>query len=270
MDLNAVSILLVGAGNMGGAMMGGWLSKGLSPRQICVLDPAPNPVVAKIIADNNICHEKNANELIAPDLLLVALKPQVMADTLPSLKHLAGENTVAISVAAGKTLSFMCEHLGDGAMVRAMPNTPALVQRGITVACANPAVSDLQKRQTTALLGATGSVEWIEDEALMDAVTAVSGSGPAYAFHLVEALGDAAIEAGLPEELGRKLALETIAGAGELMMRSDQTPSALRKNVTSPNGTTQAALEVLMGEDGFPQLLIRAVSAAKKRSQELS
>lgn len=270
MNLEGVSILLVGAGNMGGAMLGGWLAKGIPAKNICVLDPSPNPAMAKLITDNEICHETNADKLVAPDILLIALKPQIMGDVLPALKHMVGKNTVAISVAAGKTLSFMAEHLGIGAMVRAMPNTPALVQRGITVACANPAVSELQKQHTTTLLSATGSVEWIDDETLMDAVTAVSGSGPAYAFHLVEALGDAAIAAGLPEELGRKLALETVAGAGEMMMRSNLSPATLRKNVTSPGGTTQAALEVLMGADGFPSLLKQAVNAAKKRSGELS
>lgn len=268
--MDKLNIILVGAGNMGGAMMGGWIENGVLASQICVLDPSPNDAVAKIISDNDISHVKTAENLTPPDVLLVAVKPQVMGDVLDGVKHLAGDKTVVISVAAGKTLSFMSDHLGAGAMVRAMPNTPALVQRGITVACANSTVSDLQKRFTTELLGAMGSVEWVDDEALMDAVTAVSGSGPAYAFHLVEALGDAAIAAGLPAELGRKLALETVAGAGEMMMRSELLPSTLRENVTSPGGTTQAALEVLMGEGGFPQLLKQAVEAAKKRSQELS
>ncbi len=270
MKLDGVSIVLVGAGNMGGAMLGGWLENGISPTNVCVLDPNPSPAVATLIAKYNLCHEISANNMLAPDVLLVAVKPQIMGDVLGSVQHLAGENTVSISVAAGKTLEFMKLHLGDKALVRTMPNTPCMVQRGITVACANEKTTNLQKEHTTQLLRAIGSVEWVEDEALIDAVTAVSGSGPAYVFHLAEALGDAGIVAGLPQELARKLALETIAGAGEMMMQSDLSPTTLRENVTSPNGTTQAALEVLMGKGGFPTLLQQAVNAAAKRSRELS
>lgn len=270
MQLNDVSIVLVGAGNMGGAMMGGWLENGIAGAQINVLDPAPPADMVQFINKHQINHQTDVKNLSAPDVLLVAVKPQIMGDVLDSVRSLMGASTVVVSVAAGKTLAFMQAHLGEGAMVRAMPNTPALIQRGITVACGNPQVSKLQREHVLALLGATGSVEWIDDETLMDAVTAVSGSGPAYVFHLAEALGDAAIAAGLPEALGRKLALETIAGAGALMMASDVEPAQLRKNVTSKGGTTQAALEVLMGEDGFPSLLERAVSAASKRSRELS
>jgi pyrroline-5-carboxylate reductase len=269
MSLDDVSIILVGAGNMGGALLGGWLKNDVQPSQIKVLDPNPPVAMVKMLAKKSVVHESRADNLEAPDVLLIAVKPQVMDSVLQSVKHLVGKNTVSISVAAGKTLSVMQRNLETPVVVRAMPNTPALVQRGITVACASVQVSQLQKQHTTALLSATGSVEWVKDEALMDAVTAVSGSGPAYVFHLVEALGNAAIDAGLPEELGRKLALETVAGAGELMMQSDLPPSTLRENVTSPGGTTQAALSVLMGEGGFPDLLKRAVDAAAKRSREL-
>ncbi len=264
------SIVLVGAGNMGGAMMAGWLENGISPGQICVLDPNPHRDILEMIDQNGIRHETDSAALGTADVILVAVKPQVMGDVLDTISHLVSANNVVISVAAGKTLSFMEAHLGAGAMVRAMPNTPALVRRGISVACANGQVRPEQKKRTSELLGATGSVEWIEDETLMDAVTAVSGSGPAYAFHLVEALADAAVDAGLPDVLARKLALETIAGAGEMMMQSDFPPSRLRENVTSPGGTTQAALEVLMGPGGFDDLLGKAVKAAAKRSRELS
>ena len=270
MSLRDVSIVLVGAGNMGGAMLGGWLRDGVSPSQISLLDPAPSDAMGKIIGENNLTHETSADKLSAPDIMIVAVKPQVMGVVLDSAKGLAGPNTVSVSVAAGKTLSFLEEHLGDGAMVRAMPNTPAMVGRGITVACPNENVSAKQKQQISVLLGATGSVEWIDDENLMDAVTAVSGSGPAYAFLLVEAMEDAGIKIGLPKNLARKLALETVAGAGELMMQSELAPSKLRENVTSPGGTTAAALNVLMAQGGFPDLLKEAVSAGAKRSRELS
>ncbi len=270
MSLRDVSIVLVGAGNMGGAVLGGWLRDGVSPSQISVLDPAPPDAMGKIIGEHNLTHETNANKLNAPEFLIVAVKPQVMGDVLDSIVDLVGANTVTVSVAAGKTLSFLEEHLGNGAMVRAMPNTPAMVGRGITVACANEKVNAEQKHQASLLLGAIGSVEWVDDEKLMDVVTAVSGSGPAYAFLLVEAMEDAGIKMGLPKILARKLALETVAGAGELMMQSDLAPSRLRENVTSPGGTTAAALKVLMAQGGFPNLLKDAVSAATKRSRELS
>ena len=270
MNLGEISIILVGSGNMGGALLGGWLSNGVSASQIHVLDPNPLPEMIKRFADKGVEHRREPSQLEIPDVLVIAVKPQIMGEVLQSLKPLAGKNTMVISVAAGKTLSFMHQHLGSNILVRAMPNTPALVRRGITVACANPQVNDSQRQQADQLLGATGSIEWVEDEALMDAVTAVSGSGPAYAFYLVEALGDAAIRAGLPEGLARKLALETVAGAGELMMGSDLPPSRLREKVTSKGGTTQAALDVLMAHDGLGELMGRAVEAAAKRSRELS
>jgi len=255
---------------MGGALAGGWLKNGVPATQIKIIDPAPSAQMKIFLSDNKLQHMISAENITAPDVLVIAVKPQVMGEVLQSVKHLAGDQTVVISVAAGKTLSFMEGHLGQQALVRAMPNTPALVQRGITVACANSKVSKAQIEQADLLLGSTGSIEWLEDENLMDAVTAVSGSGPAYVFHLTEALSDAAINTGLPEALARKLALETVAGAGELMMQSDLSPANLRENVTSPGGTTEAALAVLMDKDGFPELLNKAVAAAVKRGQELS
>jgi len=270
MSLNDVSIILVGAGNMGGALIGGWLANGVGSSQITIIDPGPVATMADMIAKKGFTHKTDADGIEPPDVLVIAVKPQVMGEVLQSVSHLAGENTVTISVAAGKTISFISQHLGPGAIVRAMSNTPALVRRGISVACANDKVSENQQQQTTLLLETIGSVEWVDDEVLIDAVTAVSGSGPAYAFLLVEALGDAAIAAGLPERLSRKLAVETVAGAGELMMQSDLSPSTLRENVTSPGGTTKAALGILMGEGGIGELMKRAVNEAAKRSRELS
>ena len=255
---------------MGGALAGGWLKNGVPASQLCVVDPSPSDKMTRFFKGKSVRLETDCDKLEAPDILMVAVKPQIMGDVLGSLSNIVGNHTLVISIAAGKSLSFMSKYLGEGAMVRAMPNTPALVQRGISVACANGATSKLQLQQANLLLGATGSVEWVEDEGLLDAVTAVSGSGPAYVFHLVEALAQAGIVAGLPEKLASKLALETVAGAGELMMRSVLPPAKLRENVTSPGGTTQAALEILMGEDGFGQLLNRAVEAAANRSRELS
>jgi pyrroline-5-carboxylate reductase len=186
------------------------------------------------------------------------------------LRSFAGSSTLVISIMAGATIASIREVCGGGAVVRAMPNTPAAIGRGITVAVPAHGVTTGQRAVSDALLRATGAVEWIEDETLMDAVTAVSGSGPAYVFLLAEELARAGVEAGLPAELATKLARETISGSGELLRRSDLSSATLRKNVSSPGGTTVAALEVLMGPDGMQSLLTRAVVAATKRSQELA
>ena len=182
-----------------------------------------------------------------------------------------GERTVILSIAAGRRLESLSRQLPAGtALVRAMPNTPASVGRGMTVAIANADVTAEQKRECDALLSAVGEVTWIDDEALLDAITAVSGSGPAYVFLVAECLEEAGVAAGLPHDLAKQLARETVAGAGELLHRSDLEPAELRKNVTSPKGTTAAALDVLMGKHGLQDLLIRAVAAAAKRSREMS
>ena len=204
-----------------------------------------------------------------PDVLLIAVKPQLMDKVLPGLRPNVGFETVSVSVAAGTTIAKIQGHLG-GAVVRAMPNTPALVQRGITVCCPTRSVSDLQRKRVDDLLQSIGKVEWVDDEKLIDAVTAVSGSGPAYVFHLAECMAAAGIEQGLSPELANRLARETIAGAGEMLSRLPEDASTLRENVTSPNGTTAAALCVLMEADAMKALLSRAIAAARKRSEELS
>ena len=179
--------------------------------------------------------------------------------------------TVFLSIAAGKTIGFFEGHLGrEAAIVRAMPNTPAAIGRGISVLCANARASQAQRETCGALMQAAGEVAWVEEEALLDPVTAVSGSGPAYVFLLVEALAAAGVSAGLPEDLAMRLAGETVSGAGELLRRSGESAATLRHNVTSPGGTTQAALEVLMAEDGLQALMTRAVAAATRRSEELA
>jgi pyrroline-5-carboxylate reductase len=190
---------------------------------------------------------------------------------VPQLAPYIGKTTLVLSIMAGRTLGFLRTALPAAtAIVRAMPNTPASIGRGISVAVANGRVSARQRRQTSDLLAAIGKVEWIGDEALMDAVTALSGSGPAYIFLLAEAMTKAGIAAGLPAELAGRLARETVAGSGELLHRSTLDAAALRQNVTSPGGTTAAALEVLMGPDGFDALLTRAIAAATRRSRELA
>ena len=187
----------------------------------------------------------------------------------PALKPFVGPSTLVVSIMAGTPIAAL-EAVCGGSVVRAMPNTPAAIGRGITVAVAAKNVSAAQRATADALLRATGSVEWVDDESLMDAVTAVSGSGPAYVFLLAEELARAGVEAGLPAELATKLARETVAGSGELLHRSELDSATLRQNVTSPGGTTAAALEVLMGKDGMQPLMIRAVAAATKRSKELA
>ncbi len=266
------TLALVGAGNMGGAMLGGWLAEGMAGERITVIDPAPPPAMAETIAKAGIRHATQAVEGFHPDVMVLAVKPQIMADVLPGVAPMAGPDTVSVSVAAGTTLAALEAGLGGGdhAIIRAMPNTPALVRRGITVACPNRFVTNEQRGRVDSLLKAVGAVEWVEDEMLIDAVTAVSGSGPAYVFHLAECMAQAGVAAGLPADLAMKLARETVSGAGELIAQSAETPAKLRENVTSPNGTTAAALAVLMGDEAMAKLFTSAIAAAKKRSEELS
>ena len=264
------SVVLVGAGNMGGAMLKGWIANGMSPENITVLDPAISEQVKSSFLKSRIWHAETPVGVSAPDVLILAIKPQMMGQVLPTLSGLIKENTVVVSVAAGTTLSTISDALGDVAAIRVMPNTPSLVLRGMSVGCANAMATEAQRNHVDALMSAVGMVEWVDDEKLIDAVTAVSGSGPAYVFHLAECMAEAGVKTGLPEQLAMTLAVQTIAGAGELLRLSDDKPATLRKNVTSPNGTTAAALEVLMGESGMSELLTKAIMAAKKRSEELS
>ena len=260
------TIVLAGAGKMGSAMLTGWLAGGLDATRVVVVEPYPSDEI-KALAAKGI--RLNPKETSAAATLVVALKPQMFREAGPALKPFAGSSTLVVSIMAGTTIAALQEVCG-GSVVRAMPNTPAAIGRGITVAVAANNVSAAQRAVADALLRATGSVEWVEDEGLMDAVTAVSGSGPAYIFLLAEELARAGIEAGLPQELATKLARETVAGSGELLHRSDAPSATLRQNVTSPGGTTAAALEVLMGDGGLQQLMTRAVAAATRRSKELA
>jgi pyrroline-5-carboxylate reductase len=260
------TIALAGAGKMGGAMLTGWLAGGLDAKRVVVVEPQPSDDI-KALAERGI--QLNPKDASPVDTLVVAVKPQMFREAGPALKSFVGPSTLVVSIMAGTPIAALAEVCG-GSVVRAMPNTPAAIGRGITVAVAAENVSVAQRAVADALLRATGSVEWVDDENLMDAVTAVSGSGPAYIFLLAEELARAGIEAGLPADLATKLARETVAGSGELLHRSQDASATLRKNVTSPGGTTAAALEVLMAKDGLQQLMIRAVAAATRRSKELA
>jgi pyrroline-5-carboxylate reductase len=261
------TIVLAGAGKMGGAMLSGWLAQGLEANRVVVIEPYPSDEI-KALSEKGV-RLNPAQDVGAVAALVVAVKPQMFREAGPPLRSFAGSSTLVVSIMAGVTIASITEVCG-GSVVRAMPNTPAAIGRGITVAVAAGNVSAAQRAVADALLRATGSVEWTADETLMDAVTAVSGSGPAYVFLLAEELARAGVEAGLPPELATKLARETVAGSGELLHRSELDAATLRRNVSSPGGTTAAALEVLMGQDGMQALLTRAVAAAAKRSRELA
>ena len=262
------TIALAGAGKMGGALLLGWLTGGLEAGRIIVIEPQPSDEV-NLMARRGIRLNPPAQQIGTVDTLVVAVKPQSFREAGASLKPFIGPSTLVVSIMAGMTIASIAEVCGD-AVVRAMPNTPAAIGRGITVAVAADNVSTDQRVVANALLRATGAVEWTDDEKLMDAVTAVSGSGPAYVFLLAEELARAGIEAGLPAELATRLARQTVAGSGELLQRSEVAAATLRQNVTSPGGTTAAALDVLMGANGMQQLLTRAVAAATRRSKELA
>lgn len=263
-------VLLVGAGKMGGAMLEGWLGLGLDPAMAAVIDPGPPPEVAAMIEARGVA--LNPLNGGPPAVMLLAVKPQVAPDVLARVAPLAGPQTLIVSVMAGRTMGFLQSFFPPStAVVRSIPNTPAAIGRGVTVAVPNEAVTPEQMAIADALLRATGGVEWVEDEALIDVATAVSGSGPAYVFLLAEALAAAGARAGLPADMADRLARATVAGAGELMLRTGIDPAQLRRNVTSPNGTTAAALAVLMDEEkGFGPLLAEAVAAATRRSRELA
>jgi pyrroline-5-carboxylate reductase len=264
----AGTVVLAGAGKMGGAMLSGWLAQGLDAKSVVVIEPHATDDIRALLAKGVRLNPlpKDVADVAA---LVIALKPQAFREAAPGLKPFATPATLVVSIMAGTTIAGIAEACG-GSVVRAMPNTPAAIGRGITVAVAANNVGAVQRALADSLLRATGSVEWVEDEGLMDAVTAVSGSGPAYVFLLAEELARAGVEAGLPEALASKLARETVAGSGELLHRSELSSATLRQNVTSPGGTTAAALEVLMGPDGTQSLLTRAVAAATRRSKELA
>lgn len=255
---------------MGAALLGGWLDSGVDAGAVVVIDPQPPPESLALMKDAGVAVHATPPPDLAPLVVVLAIKPQMMDAVLPVVRPLVGAETLVLSIAAGTTLARLETGVGPVAIVRSMPNTPAQVGRGITVAIGNAGVTTAGRALVDRLLGAVGEVAWLDDEAAIDAVTAVSGSGPAYVFLLAECLAEAAVEAGLPPDLALRLARRTVDGAGELLYRSQMTPTELRRNVTSPGGTTEAALEVLNAEDGLGSLLKKAVAAAKRRSEDLA
>jgi pyrroline-5-carboxylate reductase len=261
-------LLLVGCGKMGGAMLDGWLSRGFSAADVLVAEPveALRPKKPGLRAVGSTSEVSDT-----PEIVVLAVKPQTMDAVLPDLKRFADAGAVFLSIAAGKTLTYFASHLGTTAkVVRSMPNTPAAVRQGITVACAAKGVSANEKQRCQQLLEAVGQALWVEDEALLDPVTALSGSGPAYVFLLVEAMAAAGAKLGLKPEMAMQLARATVAGSGELLKQSSEPAEQLRVNVTSPGGTTAEALKVLMASDGIQPVFDKALAAASRRSKELA
>jgi len=264
-DITARGLVLLGCGKMGGALLAGWLRGGLDPGAVWVLDPYPSDwLMAQGV-------HVNAGLPPSPAMAVIAVKPQMMGEALPAMQALGNGATVVLSIAAGTTIARFEAVIGAKTpVIRAMPNTPAAIGRGITALIGNAHVAEDRMALAEVLLSAVGKTVRLTGEAQMDAVTAVSGSGPAYVFHLIETLAAAGEAEGLAPALALELARATVAGAGALAEASEESPAQLRINVTSPNGTTQAALEVLMDEEsGLPALMARAVRAAADRSREL-
>lgn len=259
-------MVLLGCGKMGSAMLAGWLARGVSAKSVHIIDPNPSDWV------RNTGAHLNGELPAAPAVAILAVKPQMMGDALPGLQALGNGTTLFISIAAGTSLARFSQALGhDTPIIRAMPNTPAAVGCGITALIGNDKVSQAHMELAEGLLAAVGATVRLEDESQMDAVTALSGSGPAYVFHMIEAMAQAGTDAGLAPDLAMQLARATVIGAGQLAAGADETAEQLRINVTSPKGTTAAALEVLMDADtGLSPLMARAVAAAAARSRELA
>lgn len=269
----SAKLLLAGCGKMGSAMLAGWLDRGVAPGDVTIVEPsiAYGDDLKARYGVSVVNDADDIDSAFKPDVIIFAVKPQVMDAVVPAYTKFSDSGAVFLSIAAGRTIASFVQVLGAAPIVRAMPNTPAAIQKGITVCCPNDKVSPQQQRQCHELLEAIGEVAWVDDEALIDPVTAVSGSGPAYIFLLAEAMAAAGEKAGLPADLSAKLARATVAGAGCLLGESAEDAATLRHNVTSPNGTTAAALEVFMDEvDGWQKVVDRAIQAATNRSRELA
>lgn len=263
------SLTLVGAGKMGGAMLAGWLAGGLDASRTTILDPQASPEMRALCAERGLALNPDAPPVT--EVLVLAMKPQGLEAAAPALAPLVGPDTLVISILAGKTVANLRERLpGARAIVRAMPNLPASIGRGATGAVASAEVAPRQRAQADALLASVGLVEWLDDEGLIDALTAVSGSGPAYVFLLAEVMAQAGVAAGLPPEMAARLARSTVAGAGALLEANPRDAGLLRQDVTSPGGTTAEALAVLMRAGGLPDLMREAVDAARRRAGALS
>ena len=263
---NIGPVMLVGAGKMGLALAQGWLDAGLSPSNLLLVDPSPSEAAEQLAEDYGLVISPEAQGLL-PNVLVLAVKPQIMDSVLPALAPVIGPHTMALSIAAGIDIARLARGLGMNRIVRTMPNTPAQIGKGITGAVAGPDISPDNRQAADALLRAAGPVVWFDDEAQLDIVTAISGSGPAYVFHLVEALAAAGKAMGLPDAIADQLARQTVIGSAALLEADPAAPAILRQNVTSPNGTTAAGLAVLM--DGLTPLIAKTTEAARQRSYEL-
>ncbi len=263
-------ILLIGAGRMGGALLKGWLARGIAP--LVVVEPNPGPALLAQAKTGQIKIIAAADQ--APPVVracVIAIKPQILRHQAAHLAPIAKTGTLMLSIAAGTSIATLRKHFGRGArIVRAMPNTPGAIGRGISSLFAPATIAPRERKLAEALLAPLGETLWLNKEALIDATTAVSGSGPAYVFYLVEALAEAGRTIGLQEVVAQRLARATIMGAGALLTSDPRPPAELRRDVTSPGGTTEAALSVLMGEDGLAPLMQKAVVAANRRAKELS
>lgn len=269
-DAGTDTILLAGAGRMGGAMLDGWLGRGVAASRVAVLDPFPSDALKALCRERGVA--LNPGVASPVDAMMLAMKPQMLDGSAPAIEPWAGPGTAVVSILAGRTLADVAAHFPRAAgVVRAMPNLPAAVGRGITGMASDGRLSEPALGRVAGWLGAVGRVERLSREDEIDMVTAVSGSGPAYVFLLAEALARAGERLGLPRDLAARLGRATVEGAGELLHRDpDAAPATLRQNVTSPGGTTAAALAVLMADDALGPLLDRAVEAAFRRAKELS
>ena len=271
--LHRARVLLVGCGRMGGALLHGWFDRGLAPANACIVEPAVSTLKWAVAKGATCVADRDAVPAsFEPDVIVLAVKPQAMAGVAPGYTDLVRNGAAVLSIAAGIRIAFLSQIYGGAAVVlRAMPNTPAAIGKGMSVLVANDAAEARHRALAESLLGAVGQVAWIEDEALMDAVTALSGSGPAYVFLLIEAMAAAGVSVGLAPELAKQLAQATVSGAAALAAQSGEPASVLRANVTSPGGTTAAALEILMRDrGGLGELMRDAVAAAARRSHELA
>ena len=256
---------------MGGALLKGWInSKAISPDQLIILDPHPGETAQTAIKSGALHLIEPSKKLLTIRYLLLAIKPQMFGKLSPTIAKELSEEALVISILAGTSLASLQDVFKKQSLIRAMPNTPAAIGKGITAYTKGPNVSAAQTKMTETLLAAGGKVHHVANEHLIDVVTAVSGSGPAYVFHMVEALEAAAVKIGLPKAIAPDFARQTVIGAAGLLESSDVAAAQLRQNVTSPNGTTQAALDVLMGLEGLPPLMRETVQAALKRAKELA
>lgn len=266
-------IILVGAGKMGGALLEGWIKQGIKRNRILIIEPDEARALSlKAHYGVSVSGDGATIPVTAvPAIVVLAVKPQHMAATLPAYTRFAEAGAVFVSIAAGKTTDFFRRYLGqNAAIIRTMPNLAAIVGKGATALYATSMVTPSQKQQAAGLFDAVGQCFWLEDEALIDAVTALSGSGPAYLFLLAECMAKAGEALGLSGELSSALAEQTLLGSAELLIQAEEEAGTLRQHVTSPGGTTEAALQVLMGKGGMEPLIAQAMQAACRRSEELA